>query len=374
MKRIAKRLIIWILTVSIVAGMALPAYATEMKTGIGVVTASSLRLRAKPNTDCEVLATASGGDCVVIIREVGDWYLVNCNLQIGYMYKDFIEFNDKKNVKLGYAMFDTACNVRRGPGTDTEIVAQAPKNETCFIIGFNCGWYKVSFNGQIGYVRSDLLTLLEVPYSNAGSKGNTYKENGGSTESSASGSTESSASSSSDSVASDSAPASESSASSGSSEESASSSSSSESASASSASQSESRTESSESSEFGDRVASYALQFKGYRYVYGGTSPSGFDCSGLVYYVYKQFGYNVGRTSTAQLRNGYPHISRGNLKPGDIILFERTYTASCPATHSGIYIGNGQFIHAANSRIGVVVTSLDTAYYSSRFLCGVRIG
>ena len=116
------------------------------------------------------------------------------------------------------------------------------------------------------------------------------------------------------------------------------------------------------------------MQFKGYRYVYGGASPSGFDCSGMVYYIYRQFGYSVGRTSTDQLRNGYPHVSRSNLKPGDIVLFERTYTSSRPATHSGIYIGNGQFIHAANSRLGVIVSSFDNDYYSSRFLCGVRIG
>ena len=116
------------------------------------------------------------------------------------------------------------------------------------------------------------------------------------------------------------------------------------------------------------------MQFKGYRYVYGGASPSGFDCSGMVYYIYRQFGYNVGRTSTDQLRNGYPHVSRSNLQPGDIVLFERTYTSSRPATHSGIYIGNGQFIHAANTRSGVVITSLSNDYYSSRFICGVRIG
>ena len=113
---------------------------------------------------------------MVIIREVDDWYLVNYNLEIGYMAKEYVEFNEKKNVKLGYAMFDSSSNVRSGPGTDTDIVARAPKDETCFIIGFNNDWYKVSFNGQIGYVRSDLLTLLEIPYSNFGSKGNTYHE------------------------------------------------------------------------------------------------------------------------------------------------------------------------------------------------------
>ena len=347
LKRTFSGVIALVLIVSMLAGFCLPVQATELKTGIGEITASSLRLRAKPNTDSEILATAVGGDCVVIIREVGDWYLVNYNLEIGYMAKEYIEFNEKKNIKLGYAMFDTACNVREGPGTDTGIVAQAPKGETCFIIGFNCGWYKVSFNGQKGYVRSDLLTLLELPYCNAASKGNTYKES-----SSSSSSSTKSASSSSSSKSSSS-----------------SSSSSSQGTANSSASGGSSTTAS-----LGERVANYAMQFKGYRYVYGGASPSGFDCSGMVYYIYRQFGYNVGRTSTDQYRNGYSHISRGNLKPGDIVLFERTYTSSRPATHSGIYIGNGQFIHAANSRLGVIVSSLDSDYYASRFLCGVRIG
>ena len=332
MKRITTKLIALALTVCLLAGSALPAHATELKTGIGVVTASSLRLRAAASTDSEILSTASCGDSVVIIREVGDWYLVNFNLQIGYMYKEYIEFNEKKNVKLGYAMFDTASNVRRGPGTDHGIVAQAPKGETCFIIGFNCGWYKVSFNGNIGYVRSDLLTLLETPYSNAGSKGNTYKEDGGSGASSTSSSSGSNSGSSGSSSASSSA------------------------------------------SSLGEKVVAYAMKFQGYSYVYGGSSPStGFDCSGFVYYVFKQLGYNVGRTCTAQLNNGCPHITRGNLKPGDIVLFERTYSTNSLATHSGIYIGDGKFIHAGNSSTGVIITSLDTEYYSSRFLCGVRI-
>ena len=67
-------------------------------------------------------------------------------------------------------------------------------------------------------------------------------------------------------------------------------------------------------------------------------------------------------------------MSRSELQPGDIIIFTRTYTADYVATHSAIYIGNGKFIHAANSRSGVVVTSFDNDFYASRFLCGIRIG
>ena len=162
MKRICKGMLCLILALSILAGMAIPAMATELKTGIGIVTTSCLRLRAKPNTDSEVIGKAYYGDAVVIIREVDDWYLVNCNLEIGYMHKDYLDLRERKNVRLGYASFDAVTNVRKGPGTDTAIVDQAPKGDVCFIIGFNCEWYKVTYEGQTGYVRSDLLTLLDL--------------------------------------------------------------------------------------------------------------------------------------------------------------------------------------------------------------------
>ena len=74
--------------------------------------------------------------------------------------------------------------------------------------------------------------------------------------------------------------------------------------------------------------------------------------------MYKQYGYNVGRTCPDQLYAG-TQVSRSNLRVGDIVVFERTYSCNARATHSGIYIGNGNFIHAANSRSGVTVTSLD---------------
>ena len=96
-------------------------------------------------------------------------------------------------------------------------------------------------------------------------------------------------------------------------------------------------------------MANFAMQYLGYRYTYGGAAPStGFDCSGLTSYVAKQFGYSIGRTANQQLSAG-TYVSRSNLQPGDIVLFERTYVSSERATHAGIYIGNGQFIHAANT-------------------------
>ena len=115
-------------------------------------------------------------------------------------------------------------------------------------------------------------------------------------------------------------------------------------------------------SELGRQIAEYALQFVGYDYVWGGTSPStGFDCSGLMYYVYSQFGYQLNRVAEDQARNGV-HVDPSDLQPGDILCFYSNGYIG----HVGMYIGNGQFVHAANSRSGVIITDLTTGYYATR--------
>lgn len=185
-KRLCSLLLLLALTVSLFGVIAPAASAAELKTAIGTVTAGSLRLREEPSASSAVLGTASRGDKVIVIRAEGDWYQVVFNLKTGWMHKDYLELDEVKNVKIGYARFDYAANLRAGPGIDSAIVARAPKNETCFIVGFNKGWYKVSYNGRKAYVRSDLVTMLEIPYYNAGSPGNTYHEGAGSTQSSSS--------------------------------------------------------------------------------------------------------------------------------------------------------------------------------------------
>jgi len=112
----------------------------------------------------------------------------------------------------------------------------------------------------------------------------------------------------------------------------------------------------------GKEIAKYAKQFVGYPYVWGGMDPStGFDCSGLVYYVYKQFGYTLNRVAADQARNGV-HVDPDKLQPGDVLCF---YSSGSYIGHAGIYIGNNQFVHAANSRSGVIISDL-TGYYATR--------
>ena len=120
----------------------------------------------------------------------------------------------------------------------------------------------------------------------------------------------------------------------------------------------------------GSAILAKAASYLGTPYVYGGASPSGFDCSGLVYYVFGTFGISVGRTPAEQYNAGSP-VDKGSLQPGDIVLFAGT--GGSGITHAGIYAGNGQFIHSPNSRSNVSYSDLTSGYWSEHFYCGIRV-
>ena len=122
----------------------------------------------------------------------------------------------------------------------------------------------------------------------------------------------------------------------------------------------------------GEEVAEYALNYVGCRYVSGGQGPNKFDCSGFVYYVYRHFGYDLKPGARNQWSLLSERISRSDLLPGDLLFFSRSGKAS-GIFHVGIYIGDGQFVHAANSRKGLIVTDIDDAWYANRYLGAKRV-
>jgi len=123
-----------------------------------------------------------------------------------------------------------------------------------------------------------------------------------------------------------------------------------------------------ESTMMEDLVA-FAKSFVGYPYVYGGNGPSCFDCSGFVLYVYKHFGYSFSRGAQEQYRDGV-HIDKADLMPGDLVFFSGNGYA---ITHVGLYLGEGNFIHASNPTRGVVIDTLWSGYYSSHYWSACRI-
>ena len=325
--KLTRTIVTLALTLVLLAGvLTVPTFAAGYRMyGIGFVTATSLRLRQEPNTTSKILATAPRDECVVIISKVGQWYKVNYNLQEGYMHADYLNVKTARNAELGYGkVTGSSVNLRSGPGTSYAVVGSVKKGDTsCYIIGLNNGWYKVITGSKICYIRSDYLELTQIPYENkASSNSPKFFRLGNSTGVAPS---PEALNGSSGSANNSSAP---------------------------------------QPSASGSQILAKAQQYLGAPYAYGGASPSGFDCSGFVYYVLKELGYSPYRTPADQYKMGTA-VSKSNLQPGDIVFFANTYASGI--SHVGIYAGDGQFIHAPNSRSVVSYSSLTSGYWSDHY-------
>ena len=339
--------------------------AGNIMQGIGFVKATSLRLRSEPNTSSQILATAYNNECVVVVSKSDEWYKVIYNLQEGYMHQDYLTVLSRENAELGYGeVTGSGVNLRSGPGTGYRVVDVAGNGDKCYIIGLNDGWYKVIFKGQISYIRSDFVKLTEFPYENRQSP-NTPKffRGGKSTGVAPSASAlngtpapskpapgvdnsnpipvvrpeEPAAPQPQDNpipvvppVTEPPAPA----------------------------------PQTPPVSVTGSAILAEAQKHLGAPYVWGGASPAGFDCSGFVYYVLKTMGLSPYRTPEDQFRQGTA-VDRSDLQPGDVVFFYGTYADKI--SHVGIYAGNGQFIHAPNSRSVVSYSDLTSGYWGQHY-------
>jgi len=120
----------------------------------------------------------------------------------------------------------------------------------------------------------------------------------------------------------------------------------------------------------GNPIVDTAYKYMGVRYVWAGTSPKGFDCSGFVYYVFQENGIKTNRTAASLYKNG-SYVERRDLQPGDIICFYNggySYIG-----HVGIYIGNNEFIHASSAGGKVEIDSLESNYYNNHYYGARRI-
>lgn len=319
MKRFTRTILI-LLTLSLfVSSMTfgVSAASNELVTKVATVDASSLRLRSAPSTSSRTLDYAPQGDYVVIYGKSGSWYHVSYNLTEGYMHESYLTTYSRKNVELGYgSVTANKVNVRSGPSTSYSSLTRASRGDQAYIIGFNNQWYKVIYNSYIGYIRSDYLDLTEIPYENAGSKNEPlYFVNGKSTGVTPSASALNGTSGT------------------------------------------------------AQQIIDNAKKLLGTPYVWGGTTPSGFDCSGFVQYVFRQSGISLPRTTTEQCKVG-TYVSKSDLQPGDLVFLQNTYREG--VSHVGIYIGDGKMIHASSSK-GVVTSSLSTSYYTQHYHSARRV-
>jgi cell wall-associated NlpC family hydrolase len=116
-------------------------------------------------------------------------------------------------------------------------------------------------------------------------------------------------------------------------------------------------------------IISTAKKYLKVPYVFGGTSASGFDCSGYTSFVYSQNGISLPRTSQDQAQAG-TKIEKANVQIGDLLIFSNTYKSG--PSHAGIYLGNNQFIHASSTGKGVIISELDN-YYNNHLSYGRRV-
>lgn len=125
----------------------------------------------------------------------------------------------------------------------------------------------------------------------------------------------------------------------------------------------------------GAEIAAAAQDYLGVRYTYGGASPKGFDCSGFTMYVYSLFGYSLPHSATSQWKSSGEYVERSDLQPGDLVLFcDPSESKGKACSHVGIYIGDGDFIHATSSRTGYVkVDNLSQSYYNNYYVGAKRV-
>ncbi|MBR5537009.1 MAG: C40 family peptidase [Clostridia bacterium] len=297
-----------ILTATLTAAMAVSAYAYDVQGGT-VTTSSAVNFRQEATTQSESLGKLSDGTRVAILDEANGWYKVAYNGKVGFMSADYVESQPIMNIECGGAKVTTSVlNMRSAPGTENSIVTKLYEGTVAKIIGINNAWFKVQYGGQTGYISPDYVSIVPYQVTVTASAPATVSSSSG-TAYAASGTRQ--------------------------------------------------------------QIVDYAANFLGCKYVYGGNTPSGFDCSGYVKYVFNHFGVELTRTSASQYSNSV-HIKKSELQVGDLVFFSQT-AGSSKVGHVGIYVGGGQFIHAAAPGKGVRYDSLSDSYYTSHYIGSGRV-
>ncbi|NSW89306.1 MAG: SH3 domain-containing protein [Firmicutes bacterium] len=364
-------------------------YADTLKEGI--VNVEYLNVRQNPSTSATIVGQLLKDTEVKINDNSGDWYNITFNNLTGWVYGDYVTVKEASTSSSGESpkptgstgeedkktgvVTATVLNVREGAGTSTKVIAQLNNGMEVKILEEDntkdafC-WYKVNYGNINGWVSGEYISFKNEPIDEgvvnvsvanvrsgpsltsgvvtqlkSGSKVNIYSwygewykiklEDGSfawifgelvttrksllprSSLASRGGATGGESSSS-----------------------------------------------------LGQQIVNYAKKFLGVRYVWGGTSPNGFDCSGLVQYVFRQFGISLNRVAADQAKQG-TKVTRAQLKPGDLVFFNTD--SDSVIDHVGIYIGNNQFIHASNGRGKVLIDPLNSGYYNGRLVTARRI-
>ena len=324
-----------------------------------------VNVRKKPNTDSKILGKLYEGCAAKVLSNKNGWAKIESGKVTGYIKSEYLATGIKAQklaAKYGkyYAKVKpgtVTLNVRTKPNTSSTIMTQIPEDENYEVVKIGKDWVKISIDGEDGFVAREFVCLhanfkkavsIAEEKAEARRKARAEKaEQERLAALAAERARQQSASSSSSSSSSNRS----------------SSSSSRKSSSSSKKSSSSKRYSSYTGSGNGSEVASYAQNFVGNPYVYGGSSLTrGTDCSGFTMSVYAQFGYSLPHSAAAQSGCG-SKVSLSNVQPGDLIF----YRNGSRIGHVAMYIGGGRVVHASNPSDGIKISNM---YY--RKPCGAR--
>ena len=271
------------------------------------VKADALYLREAPEGN--IIATLPQDTVLAVVNNSNSWFKVVVNGREGYVSGEYLTgtLTSDFNLGTGHIVCDTTVNLREQPNTSSSVLASLSNSTAVSVTGVYQGWYKVSCNGKNGYVHPDYITFAAVQ--TPAPAENKAPVTPDSNVVSYTGTSEARA-----------------------------------------------------------EVLEYAAQFLGTPYVYGGSSPSGFDCSGFTSYVFNNTVGSIPRVAQSQF-NATTHVSREELLPGDLVFFG---SSASSISHVGIYVGDDTFIHSPHTGDVVKYESL-SGNYASRFQGGGRV-
>jgi len=312
---------------------------------------SDVKIYNIPSITSKVIANGGVSTEITINYELNNWVNVTYNNTQGWVRKYYINQdvqkeqeninteNAQENIdteittepekattettienKKGYVDVSTSANVREAASTSSAVINTLTRNTSVTIIGEEGDFYKIKYQDITGYISKSLISDKPVEVTSRGSVERT--------------------------VETEEQPKQE-------------------------ALKEEQPKEVVLNSAEGQNVSDFAKNYLGYNYTYGGTTPNtGFDCTGFTYYIYNSCGYSLSRSCSVQASTGI-EVAKENLQPGDLLLFNNGSNGSIG--HVGIYIGEGNFVHAANPRRGVTTDTINSGYYDTYYYSARRI-